>query len=80
MKFDTNYNYYYNLTKYIILRLCGLQEPSVKSIKSRSNCFNRYKQKLRSIDEINLQELYSDEQSDNFNKMFIYNNIIILCQ
>lgn len=58
MQFDTNYCY--NLTRYIILHLCGLQEPSVKSIKSRSNCFNRYKQKLRSIGEINLQELYSD--------------------
>jgi len=40
MKFDTNYNYYYNLTKYIILHSCGLQEPSAKSMESRSNCFN----------------------------------------
>jgi len=38
MKFDTNYNYYYNLTKYIILHSYGLQEPSAK--ESRSNCFN----------------------------------------
>lgn len=40
MKYDTNHNYYYNLTKYIILHSFELQEPSAESTESRSNCFN----------------------------------------